>query len=296
MKLKFILIFTFLVSVKSLNAQSYSELFDKNEIFSNPAYFGYENEIDVGVSLIPYLSNYSSTPFEEYSFAEVSLDSINSGFGITELYEEIGPSKKWQMGFGYNYIFKIHEKSKLRLGINTAFQRYKLLASDFNLIDNGDEPIQQKDLTKIIFPNFGIGVLYSYKNFSLGCSVNDFLYKKIISTNSDSSLLYLNVIKKFSITSSYLFTINKKHIIQPSLFCYFSSDGPMNLFVNLKYKYDNKLFVVLTLSNNIASLFPIRIGVTLFDCLDLSYGRTIKVGKTYFSGYQAFSLAFKMKK
>lgn len=288
MKLKFILIFSFFVTVKSLNAQSYSELFDKNEIFSNPAYFGYENKFDVGVSFLPPFDflEYKGFPFQIFSFAEISLDSLNSGFGITHHYDLIGPLRNWQLGLGYNYVFKINEKSKLRLGINTSFERTKLLASDLNLIDNGDDIIGQQDEIGIIFPSFDFGILYSYNNFTIGSSINNL----IVNSSLPKSIV------RYSITSSYLITIDEKNKIKTSAFFYRQYGAPLLWLVDFKYSYKNIFYVGTSITNDFKYTPPIRIGVTLFDCLDLSYGRTIKINNYFFSGYHAFSIAFKMRK
>jgi type IX secretion system PorP/SprF family membrane protein len=287
MKLKFILIFSFLLAVKLINAQTYSQLFDKNEIFSNPAYYGFENKIDVGVSFIPS-NNFlkiKGAPFQIFSFAEISLDSLHSGFGITHNYDFMGTLRNMHLGLGYNYVFKIHEKSKLRVGVNTSFQRNKLLASDFDLIDDGEDAIENEDIKNFSVPIFDLGLLYSFGSFSIGGSVCNI----IIADSSTTSFM------KLSLQSNYLFEINEKNKIQTSALFFYQKSAPPIWIINFKYIFDEKFYFATAFTNDYKYTLPIRFGVTLFDCLDLSYGRTISM-KKYISGYQALSLAFKMRK
>lgn len=189
--------------------------FSSNPVLINPAFAG-----SAGCSRA--VTNLRSESFERrtYGFAyDQYVHPIRSGLGFAYSYFNDGGFFEYQnANFFYSFNFKINDNSNLRTAINAGVGRIyveeKKIPIHLNTPTNiyvSYPPSEISDNPKY-YLNLGAGIIYDYKNFVAGASLDHF-------NNPDLSVLFFKyrLPAKFNAHVSYQYDVREKFSITPFL-------------------------------------------------------------------------------
>ncbi len=147
----------------------------------NPAYAGMERSLSVSGLIRSQWSQFPGSPKTQLVYGHIPLYFLNGSAGVRLMNEQLGPSRRVQMDFSYNYVQSFNGvlvSAALRAGA----QQFSLTSSDLRtpsgqyldgLIAHND-PFLEENLT-IIKPTIGIGSFVRYKGLEVGLSVENLI-------------------------------------------------------------------------------------------------------------------------
>lgn len=113
---------------------------------------------------------YDGAPTTALLNFDVLAPTINSGFGVSVMYDKYGPLNSYSAMVNYAYHIGIGEHHTLSLGVGAGIQMRQYDASG-NIYENENDPISNYDTDTKMAPDVNFGLQYSYKNWVIGASV-----------------------------------------------------------------------------------------------------------------------------
>lgn len=101
---------------------------------------------------------------------DVLAPSINSGFGLSVVYDKYGPISAYNAMINYAYHIGIGKHQTLSFGLGAGIQMRQYDASG-NIYENEDDPISNYEKDTQIAPDVNFGIQYTLKNWVIGASI-----------------------------------------------------------------------------------------------------------------------------
>lgn len=141
-----------------------------NRMIYNPAFAG-----DKGIPGFTLFSrqqwmSWEGSPSANMLVVHSKMKDQNAGLGVSLGYDRMGPVQRSELSGMYSYNVKISEQSELKLGIQAEIRLLQVRLSQLELVDQGDLLFAEDPGLKPQ-PNFGLGAVYNYDNYSLSISI-----------------------------------------------------------------------------------------------------------------------------
>jgi len=287
---KYILNILFVLSCLSIFGQQqglYTNYF-LNDYYFNPATAGSK---DVSIANFSYKNQwvgFEGSP--EIIMGNISGSIKNEGkmgYGVTVISDKIGFTNNLSILLTYAHHFKINDKLKLGLGLQTGYLQNTVKLYDTKLADAGDEVFAGNVLTEngIDF-NTGFN-LYSDQYYIMG-AVNHLFIDKLNLTDYNQRLE-----KNYNLIGGYKFKFEKQKIeVEPSIMVQYIRTAPVNLTSAIKTTYNNNYW--LGLSYNNSETIGIGLGYILKDRLNFGYAYDLSLSElnSYHSGSHEISISY----
>ena len=176
--------------------------------FYNPAFTATEYKIRGGLQYRNQWVGIDGAPVTYFGQYEQDWKTINSGFGVAFIHEEIGFSTLQSILLNYRYELKLSKLNSLSLGISAGTNK---VAMDpiWLVFDPTDPELPGKESqTKL---NLNAGTLLTLNHFKLGISALQVNRPHFNQLNFRSNIHY-------SLTLDYKWLITRKFNLEPSLF------------------------------------------------------------------------------
>jgi type IX secretion system PorP/SprF family membrane protein len=211
-------------------------------------------------------------------------------------FDKIGINTTADIGATYAYGFRVSPKSEMRLGITTLLRLSQSRYSDLTLFQQND-PEFQGNTPVLVTPNFRFGALWFSKKYFAGLSSPSLLksyhqftdiYKGKVKFDLNDTHWYL--------TGGYVFEVEAKHIITPSVLLKVSGGAPLQADINLSYSWQRKFGGGVSFRTSKELSFMVNWQFT--DMLRLGYAYDLNLSplKTYNSGTHEIMLVFQRLK
>lgn len=113
---------------------------------------------------------YEGAPTTALLNFDVLAPSINSGFGVSVMYDKYGPINSMGALINYAYHIGIGKNQTLSLGVGAGVQMRQYDASG-NIYENEDDPLSYYEKDTQIAPDVNFGIQYTLKNWVIGASI-----------------------------------------------------------------------------------------------------------------------------
>jgi type IX secretion system PorP/SprF family membrane protein len=142
-----------------------------------------------------------------------SMPSGRVGLGATFYNDRLGLIDRTGFQFTYAYHLPLAE-AELSLGLTASFYQYTMNKSKMVLQDEGDQLIDNSDLTLFI-PDFSFGAIYTNKDYYAGLAIMQLMQSSVQLGNSGSTNDY-RLYRQYNIHGGYRFELSPDLTLQPT--------------------------------------------------------------------------------
>lgn len=248
-----------------------------NQLLINPAVTGTEDYMDAKVGGRTQWVGVDGAPKNFYGTFHTPIKKLKSefddvkplawhGVGGFVSGDITGPLSKYKVYGSYAYHLPITNKLVFSLGTFLGFQNYYVNRDKLHFVDDqADNAINGN--VSAISPDGSIGGwLYSRKMY-VGLSILQIFNNKVAVTDGTSAQGKLN--RHYFFTAGYKIDLNEEWALVPSFLIKGLTPAPAQFDINMKARYQNKLWFGLSYRNKDALIG--LIGVTLDNKIDIGY-------------------------
>ena len=209
------------------------------------------------------------------------------GYGVTIMSEKTGVTNNTSFLLTYAQHFKLNDKLKIGLGLQTGYLQHRVKLYSINVADQGDDVFTGNILSENgLDLNAGIN-LYS-ENLYLMASI-----KHLINNDMGFSSYNSRLEKQYNFIGGYKFSFEKQKIdLEPSLLVIAMSNIPIQYSPMVKMTYNKAYWsgVSYTVSESVG----LSLGYLLKERLNIGYTYNFAVSKlnNYNSGTHEFTLSY----
>ena len=243
----------------------------------NPALTG--NSIYANITMLArhQFMDFAGAPTTGLLNFDILAPSINSGFGLSVIYDKYGPLNTYSATVNYAYHIPLGENHKLSfgLGAGATFAQYD---ASGNIYEQEGDPTEYYDKDSHVRPNVNFGIQYQLKNWTIGASlthIQEFFMKENLRFSPVNYYLY----------TKYKFEVGRDWDIVPAISAHYNGvtvNEELSLIVNytkaiwfgVAYRMSD-LFVA-------ESIVPM-IGFNITDYVRLGYAYDFNL--THLQGY-----------
>jgi type IX secretion system PorP/SprF family membrane protein len=201
-----------------------------NELVINPAYAGSHVQLSLTSMFRNQWVNFPGAPKTFSVSGHSSLVKGRVGVGLLVNHDQIGSYGNEHV-YGY-YSYKLHfPKSTFSMGLQAGFN---FLAVDFSQLDLQDVTDPSFAPLNSFKPNFGVGFLYSRKDFFVGFSV-PFILNNALTGGFESLATEIREARYYFLRSGAIFRLNgsEKVKLNPSFLIRSQEGMALSLDLNL---------------------------------------------------------------
>lgn len=210
-----------------------------NTMVINPAYVGSRGVVSVGGLYRSQWMGLEGAPKTQTLNVETPVGE-NMGLGLSIVNDNIGDGTVQETYFdvAFSYTIKVNDDSNLAFGLNAGGN---LLNIDFtNLINYGVEP-NLANIDNKFSPNIGVGVYYYTEKFYAGISAPGLLETEHFENSEDSSSSFLATNRlNIYLTSGYIFELDKKTKLRPSVLLKGVSGAPLQVDLSASFLFNER--------------------------------------------------------
>ncbi len=263
-----------------------------NDYYYNPAIAGSK---DVSIASFSYRNQWVAFDGAPKTIMGNISGSIKNegkmGYGVTVSSENIGITNSFSLLLTYAHHFKLNDKLKLGLGLQTGYLQHGVKLYDAKLADLDDEVFTGNLLTEngIDF-NSGFN-LYS-ENYYIMAAVNHLFIDQLNIASFNQRLE-----KNYNLIAGYKYAMKKQKLaLEPSLMFQYVAAAPVNITTLLKATYNNMYW--LGISYNNSKKLGVGVGYKLKESLNFGYFYDMSMSKLnpYHSGSHEISITYALNR
>ena len=293
-KTLFALICAVLCSFSNVMSQQESQysMYMFNQLLINPAVTGTEDYMDaklgyrnqwIGIEGHP--QNFYGTFHTPFKKLKSEFDDVKplawhgiGGFATGEL---TGPMNKYKLYGSYAYHIPLSQTMILSLGTFLGFQNYYVNRDKVDFKDNVPDPAINGSVS-VISPDGSVGGWLYSRQLYVGLSILQIFNNKVKVSENGNPEGKLN--RHYFFTAGYKIKLDEQWALVPSVLVKGLSPAPVQFDINLKARYQDKLWFGASYRNKDAVIA--LIGMTLDQKIDigLAYDISISQFRKYNSG------------
>lgn len=238
--------------------------------FYNPAYAGYEDQINFNLISHQQWRGFENAPFTTILSADapLSLFGGTQGIGLNFLNDQYGFINDFRGNISLAYSFNLGV-NKLSIGISPGFFSRKY-NPQWKFPDQQENILTQNSNSTIF--DIGIGIYYEFENYYISLSSTHLLRPAFYFPSTDgltSSSPFL--VNHFFLMTGYIYKLPNSPIeLIPSMFI--KSDGnEIQEEINILAQYNKKFWISVSYRNKDALVF----------LAGMSYFKNLKIGLSY---------------
>jgi len=289
---KVVVIIAVLAGICKMNAQQ-DVMFSQymfNGLFLNPAYAGSHKYFSSSLLHRSQWLGFDGAPQTTILAIDGPLLDQKMGVGLLLAHDKIGVTNQTDVYANYSYMVQIGE-GKLSFGIKGGVSNYEAKVSDLTVWDDNDNSFS--GVTKSLWlPKFGLGTFYFTHNWYAGFSIPT-LIAYDPNHNFDLSLESSSFIRKhYFFNSGYVFTINEKLKLKPSLLLKFQPAAPLQADFNLNAMYIDIIALGISYRTNDAVSLMVEYQANQRFRVGYAYDLTTSKISSYTSGTHEIMIGF----
>jgi type IX secretion system PorP/SprF family membrane protein len=189
-----------------------------NKTALNPAYNGEEFGIDTYVLYRQAFTGVSEAPTNALIGASMPVDLLQGGVGVKFNIDQIGFETKNSVYLEYAYKLDIEPElnESVKFGISLGIVQQDIDGSKFKFREQTELSTQYSKLTPSMAFNSGFGVLYSYKLFEAGLSIQN-LNEPTVELGGNGNNFNYTLKRNYSIQSGIKKGISEGIVFKPYL-------------------------------------------------------------------------------
>lgn len=222
---------------------------------------------------------------------DVQAPTINSGFGLSVMYDKFGPVSAYNAMVNYAYHIGIGNHQTLSLGVGAGVQMRQYDGSG-NIYENDGDPIENYEKDTQWAPDVNFGLQYTLKNWVIGASIT---HLQRYFMKEDLRFASVN----YHFYTRYRFEVARYWNIIPSIAVQYDN-VTVNEEVNLLFEYTKLVWFGASYRMSDAlkpqSVVPM-IGFNIADYVRIGYAyeHTLTDLNTYSNGTHELMLTFRFK-
>lgn len=222
---------------------------------------------------------------------DIQATNINSGFGLSVIYDKYGPVSAYNAMVNYAYHIPFGERHTLSLGLGAGVQMRQYNGSG-NIYENTGDPLENYEQDTKFAPDVNFGLQYTLKNWVIGASITHL--QRYFMPN-DLRFAPVN----YYVYTRYRFEVARYWNIIPSIAVQYDN-VTVNEEVNLLFEYTKLLWFGASyrMSNELKpqSVVPM-IGFNIADYVRIGYAyeHTLTPLSQYNSGTHELMLTLRFK-
>ncbi len=263
-----------------------------NDYYFNPAIAGSREVSIANVSYKNQWVGFEGAPKTIMGNISGSIKSEGKmGYGLTVISEDIGLTNNLSILATYAHHFKINDKLKFGLGIQSGYLQNRVRLYDTRLADLDDDVFKGNVLSENGI-DFNTGFNLYSEDYYFRVAANHLFVDKLTFTAYNQRLK-----KNYNIIGGYIFHFKKSKIdIEPSVMLQYQEAAPLYLNSILKTMYNKTYWLGLSYSNS--KVVGVGVGYTLKEKLNIGYTYDLSLSslQTYQSGSHEISISYVLNK
>jgi type IX secretion system PorP/SprF family membrane protein len=215
------------------------------------------------------------------------------GLGAIMQRDKSGAISTSALNISYAYHLPVTKQIKVAAGASTGFIKYTIDPNQMNLFDLNDPIFGNGNLNQVMY-DLQVGLwAYSHK-FYTGVSSSQLLINRKDMMHQERFKNSSTLQRHYNLTAGYKLDVSSRFAIIPSTLVKFASPSTPAIDVNLKFMYDDRVFVGGSYRRNDA--FVAIAGLHLNTVLDFgySYDATASELNAFNAGSHEFVLGLKL--
>ncbi len=248
-----------------------------NQLLINPAVTGTEDYMDTKVGGRWQWTGIDNAPKNFYATFHTPVKKLRSefddvkplawhGLGGFVTGEVTGPINKYKIYGSYAYHIPLTSKYILSLGTFLGVQNYYINKDKLNFGDNQTDNALNGNVSALS-PDGSVGTWFYSKKLYAGLSILQIFNNKIAVTDGTNSQAKLN--RHYFFTVGYKIDLDSNWSLVPSVLVKGLTPAPIQFDINLKVRYQNRLWFGFSYRNKDALVG--MIGVTIDNKIDIGY-------------------------
>jgi type IX secretion system PorP/SprF family membrane protein len=248
-----------------------------NQLLINPAVTGTEDYMDTKVGGRWQWTGIDNAPKNIYATFHTPIKKLKQefddvkptawhGVGGFVTAEVTGPINKYKLYGSYAYHIPLSSKYILSLGTFLGVQNYYVDKDKLNFGDNQADNALNGNVTAYS-PDGSLGAWFYSKKLYAGLSVLQIFDNKIAVTDGTNSQGRLN--RHYFFTTGYRIDLDENWMLVPSVLIKGLTPAPVQFDINMKVRYQNRIWGGLSYRNKDALVA--MIGMTIDNKIDVGY-------------------------
>lgn len=265
-----------------------------NGLSLNPAYAGSHNYATYGALFRKQWVGFDGAPMTTTAWADIPFTEKNIGLGVNLGYDRIGATEQTDLNVSFAYHLKLTETAKLSFALRSGVSMFKSTLGEITVWDQDDSRFY--NMPPRFLPNFGLGSYFYDKNYFIGFSVPNIMSydrEQILSMNPGS---YPKLVRHYYASAGYVFNVNEKFDIKPSLLFRGIVSAPNQFDINLQLYYKKVVSVGASYRTNDGLVFMAELLAVPKWRFGYAYDLSLAKIKTYQSGSHEVMIAFDLIK
>lgn len=294
-----LLILLLFVLFCDLHAQEYprSSQYIFNNFLLNPALSGIDSYIDLKIGYRKQWTGMKDAPTTQYISINTPIgddnirSSINSfsgrgynplgrsfvdsytaaephhGFGLIVFNDKAGLMRQNSASATYAYHLGLSSNTNLSVGVSGGFHSMSLKVEDI-VAEHGQDPLFNADYNNRLRPDVGLGLWLYGPRFFVGASAKQIIGSRTVKENN-ALVAYPYQSPSIYVTTGYKIFLEEDIAMIPSLLANYWKNAPTAIDLNLKFAYQDKLWLACSYRNNDA--FSVLAGVNFVSLINVSY-------------------------
>ena len=228
----------------------------------NPAYAGSHESLAIGILGRQQWIGFDGAP-NTYTLAVHAPIGDKTGIGFSAISDEIGPVTETNVNADFSYSLELGQ-GKLAFGLKGGFTFHKVGLTGLTVIHTAD-PNFASDVNKM-YPNVGAGVYYYTDKYYISASMPNMLETLHF---DEASGIKASEVRHYFVTAGYVFDLNDKMKLKPSVLAKSSLGGPLSLDTSLNFFFNEKF--ELGASYRLGDSFSGMLGFMVTPAIRLGY-------------------------
>ena len=267
-----ILLLSFVSLVGNAQQDAQYTQFMSNKLVINPAYAGSRDAISVTALYRHQWLGLDGAPRTSTLSMNAPINKMNSGVGLSLIYDRIGLSEIWFVDMAYAYRLRLDDKNWLNIGATARLEHFGVRWDEADPINPGDIDIPD-DSPNRVMPDFGIGVYYHNPHFYAGLSVPHLLKNELYldtRNNPNAGQYYANQRHVYLMTGGVV-RLNDKVKMRPAALFKYQRESPFDMDLNLSFVLVDALWLG----------GSYRLGDSVDGIVQYQFSPQLKVGLAY---------------
>jgi len=286
-----LLIFVIMGTVAAVNVTAQQLHFHSQYMFNpylhNPAFAGTKDYTVLTASYRNQWTGFTDAPTTGTLSGHFALKD-NMGLGLGLYSDKTGPTSR--IGGVASYAFHIpFDNSKLSFGLSAMIFQYSLDKTKLTTDIPGDLAVQGELVSQIV-PEATFGMLFHGKKYFIGLSVPQLIQMQVdLGPDNDPN----EMTRHLYASGGYRFNIADNLELEPSLMLKATAAAPVQLDINSKVIYQEKVWVGFSFRTGDAAVAMLGLEIEDFS-FGYSYDFTTSNLKSYSSGSHEIFLGYRI--
>jgi type IX secretion system PorP/SprF family membrane protein len=261
-----------------------------NGMVLNPAYAGRHDYTTFTAMYRDQWINVPGAPKLTTFAGHSGFKDRNIGVGLMVSEDRIGVHSNISVFGSYAYVLRLHDGSKLSMGLQGGLD---VLRSDWSqlTLDDINDPVLTGSESNL-FPNFGTGLYYFTESYYIGFSVPYILASR--KTKNNDLFRDVRHSRNYYLTGGLRFDIGYKVKIKPSGLLRIEDNMPLAFDLNMNFYYDEIIDIGLSYRSGDSVIGILGLQVNKYLKFSYAYDYIISGLTTYTKGSHELMLQYRI--